>query len=237
MQEYRVKPNDLGKLRRFELANPHYKIAPPMQLYLHRHVRDLARRKYGNDEPYLVTLVPFPESLLRWFSEDPERLREMSPNAFQKLTGDRLDAMGLEVRIVGHVNRKDGCIDLVAYPKEDRCHFPFLIAVQTKHHTRLNVNTEIGDVREFHGAVSSRGLPFHVGLIVTNTGFTPDALWFARHNAAILRLRDLEDLRRWLHSDFDNDFEWREIPPSIELAPGVKIVIPRPRLIVPSADC
>ena len=48
-----------------------------------------------------------------------------------------------------------------------------------------------------------------------------------------MRLRDLQDLRRWLKDDFDNEFEWREIPDRIVLAPGVEIAIPRQGLFVP----
>jgi hypothetical protein len=140
--------------------------------------------------------------------------------------------MGLDIQFVGDVYRKDGGIDLVAYPKSHRCPFPFLLAVQVKHH-HTGTNTGARDVRDFHGAISSRGVPFNAGLLVTNTTFTADAEWFAQHNAALLRLRDVKDLRRWLHDDFVNDSEWREIPESVEVAPGMRIVIPRPRLLVP----
>jgi len=231
LQEYRLTKEDLAKLGVFERDNPHYKVAAPMQLYLHRQIRDLAGAKYGSDEPYQVTVVPFSERQIEWFAEDPTRLQHMSPAAFQRLVGDRLDAMGLDVQLVGDVNRKDGGIDLVAYPKPDRCQFPFLLGVQTKHH-RANVNTNVGDVRDFHGALSSRSSCFNAGIIVTNTAFTADAHWFAQNNAALLRLRDLYDLGRWLRREFTNESEWREIPESIELAPGVKIYVPRPKTII-----
>lgn len=72
-----------------------------------------------------------------------------------------------------------------------------------------------------------------MGVIVTNTSFTADAKWFAGNNQTLLRLRDLEDMRRWLRNDFDNQFEWREIPDEVELAPGVKIAIPKSELWLP----
>lgn len=232
MQEYRLRRVDLAKLEMFEADNPHYKVAAPMQLYLHRHVRDLAKTKYGNDAPYVVTLVPFSGRQLQWLAEDPARLHDMSPRAFQRFVADRLDAMGLDVQLVGDVNRKDGGVDLVAYPKSHRCPFPFLLAAQVKHH-RTGAHTGARDVRDFHGAVTSRGSAFNVGLLVTNTTFTPDARWFGQENAALLRLRDIADLQRWLHDDFVNENEWREIPESIQLAPGIQILIPRPQLVLP----
>lgn len=91
----------------------------------------------------------------------------------------------------------------------------------------------VGDVRDFYGVITSRNLPFHLGMIVTNTTFTPDAIWFAENNKTLLRLRDNKDLCRWLKNDFVNEYEWREIPSEIELAPGVRITIPKPKLWLP----
>lgn len=50
-----------------------------------------------------------------------------------------------------------------------------------------------------------RESPFRVGLLVTNTAFTKDARWLAEqaNNRALLRLRDFDDLRRWLLDQFD----------------------------------
>jgi hypothetical protein len=42
--------------------------------------------------------------------------------------------------------------------------------------------------------------PFRVGLLVTNTGFRRDAVFAAtqEQNRSFLRLRDFNDLKRWL---------------------------------------
>jgi hypothetical protein len=72
-----------------------------------------------------------------------------------------------------------------------------------------------------------------MGMMVTNTAFTVDAIWFAANNQTLLRLRDLRDLRRWLNNDFANEHEWREIPNEIEIAPGVRIAIPKTRILNP----
>src|SRR5271157_5645695 len=73
---------------------------------------------------------------------------------------------------------------------------------------------------------------FHVGLLVTNTSFTRDAVWTAQQerNARFLRLRGFIDLKRWLEGRFGEEEDWREIPDRVELAPGVVIEIPRPRI-------
>ena len=79
-------------------------------------------------------------------------------------------------------------------------------------------------MREFAAVVA--GHPLNLGLLVTNTGFTPDAQWFAREKARLVRLRGFDDIRRWLKDSFSDHEEWREIPRSIELCPGVRIDIP-----------
>jgi hypothetical protein len=66
-------------------------------------------------------------------------------------------------------------------------------------------------------------LPFHIGMVVTNTSFTADARWYAENQPAIIRLRDMEDLKRWIDSNFTDEAEWREMPAAIELCPGVTI--------------
>jgi hypothetical protein len=43
-------------------------------------------------------------------------------------------------------------------------------------------------------------------------------------------LRDFEDLKRWLKDQFDSEFDWREIPDVISLAPGITVPVPKGRL-------
>jgi hypothetical protein len=100
----------------------------------------------------------------------------------------------------------------------------------------MDQKTGVGDVRDFHGVMTSQNFNFHLGVIVTNTSLTADGKWFALQNSKLLRLRDLVDLCRWMRGDFSNDSEWREIPDNIELAPGAKIAVPRKALWVPSGD-
>lgn len=205
-----------------------------MQLYLLNQIQDLAVKKWGSSEPYTVSMVSFSDELLTWLLEDTERLKLLTPEKFQYLVADRLAQMGLDVQLVGDIYSKDGGVDIVAYPKA-RCAFPFLLAVQAKHH-RSNRKTVTSDVRDFHGVMTSRSSPFHVGMLITNTAFTADAKWFTDNNKTLLRLRDSTDLSRWMKNDFINDCDWREIPDKIELAPGVHISIPKPQLWTPDSQ-
>lgn len=228
--EYRLRKGELTGLSVYEVDNPYYKKAAPMQLYLHSQVRELARAKWNTYEPYIVTLQDFSDESLTALSENPEHLKLLTPGKFQNLIADRLECMGLEVQLVGEVFRKDGGMDIIAYPRAGNCAFPFLLGVQVKHH-RTAAKTGSPDIRDFHGVLNSRSSPFHIGMIVTNTDFTADARWFAKNNSTLIRLRDLKDLRRWLKNDFVNENEWREIPEQIELAPGIRITISKPKFI------
>ena len=201
-----------------------------MQLYLVPQVRELAARKYGSPEPYGVAFAELDARQLGFFADEPSRLQELSDEGFEHLIADRLDRRGLEVQLCGRTHERDGGVDIIAYPRSTVV--PFLIAVQVKHH-RSDRKTGAPDVRDFAGALASADSPFSMGLIVTNTTFTADARWFADHHRRLLRLRDIQDLCRWLKDDFVNEYEWREIPESIELTPGVVIQIPRPKLWVP----
>jgi restriction endonuclease Mrr len=203
-----------------------------MQLFLLTQVQELAKAKWRSPEPYIVSLIEFSAEQLAWFLEDLDRLKQLPPDKFQYLIADRLEKMGLGVQLVGDVFRRDGGVDIIAYPNGGTCTFPFLLAVQAKHH-RTTRKTGAPDVRDFYGAITSRGSPFHMGVMITNTAFTADATWFAANNQTLLRLRDLRDLRRWLNNDFANEHEWREVPDEIELAPGVRIAIPKTRILNP----
>ncbi|MGH7136710.1 MAG: restriction endonuclease, partial [Pirellulales bacterium] len=223
LQEFRLKPEELSMLGVYEVDNPHYKKAAPMQLYLLTQVRDMSNRKWRTAEPYAVQYVPFSDELLGWLVEDTERLKSIGPDRLEALVADLLAARGFEVRLVGNTRRKDGGVDIVAWPRL-AVSIPFLMAVQVKHH-RVERKTGAPSVREFHGVLAAANSPFNIGMVVTNTAFTADAHWFGENNKALLRLRDGQDLARWMKQDFDNPSEWREIPESIELAPGVTIAI------------
>jgi hypothetical protein len=173
-----------------------------------------------------VQIVEVTPELLQWLVEDPEHLKSLTPEKFEILVADRLSAMGLEVLRVGSTYRKDGGIDIVAWPKLTK--FPFLIAAQVKHH-RGKSKTGQGVIRDFRGVLADH--PFNAGLLVTNTTFTTDAKWFAEHSPHIVRLRDIQDIGRWIAGNFLHEEEWREIPKEIVVAPGVEVIIPHPSLL------
>lgn len=174
--------------------------------------------------PPRVELVDISPQILRLLSGEPERLRDATPAFFEDLICDRLEAMGYNlVRVGASAFSKDGGVDILAWPQANVV--PYLMAVQVKHTSLSNRKMGPQPVRDLLGTVQTHG--FNVGLLVTNTTFTPDALWIAEQRPFLVQLRDFEDLRRWLRNDFLQEHEWRDLPSQIELCPGVVINLPR----------
>lgn len=89
------------------------------------------------------------------------------------------------------------------------------MAVQVKHHQgeRTTGRPDVDRLLAWKDSL------FRVGMLVTETAFSKDARWLADqvHNKAFLRLR----------GQFDSEFEWREIPHAVTLAPGITIPVPK----------
>jgi predicted Mrr-cat superfamily restriction endonuclease len=130
------------------------------------------------------------------------------------------------VTLTGATNRKDGGIDLIAVPRTANVG-SVVIAGQMKHHRDRKTEREAVD-----RLLAWKDTYFGIGMLVTNTTFTKDAIWTAQRerNRHFLRLRDFTDLRRWLQGQYGTEEDWREIPDRIELAPGVVVEIPKPRI-------
>lgn len=181
----------------------------------------------SEQSPTLVTVVDISPRLISILKEDPSQLKELSPSQFEQLVAERLSHMGYDVTIPSATSFKDGGIDLIAVPKI-RTAGSFLIAGQVKHHRTVRKTGREAVDR----LLSWKDSPFRLGLLVTNTGFTKDALWLAEkeRNKSFLRLRDFDDLKRWLQNNFWSPEDWRELPDKIELAPGVVVNIPKSNL-------
>jgi hypothetical protein len=130
--------------------------------------------------------------------------------------------MGFEPQRIGDTYQKDGGIDIIFWPRI-ATPLPILGAAQVKHHKKMSTKEGVRSVRDLAGTIN--GQPFSVGLLVTSTSFTPDAEWFVRERAKLLKLRGLSDIGRWLKGNFTSDEEWREFPSAIEVRPGFVVPI------------
>lgn len=167
-----------------------------------------------------VILVSASDQLRAALARDLELVYRINAEQLELLVCDRLDVMGFEVRRVGHTFASDGGVDIVCWPKKSD--FPYLMAVQVKHSRKPSGKVGPGPVKDLLAVMQTS--PFDAGVLVTNTSFTPNAKWFARHGPRIVKLRDLEDLRRWIAGNFlERDLQ--DFPSEIELAPGVRVRI------------
>jgi transcriptional regulator with XRE-family HTH domain len=179
---------------------------------------------FANRQATVVTMVDISPHLLKLLREHPEKLREISPSQLEHLIAERLDRMGFDVRLTGTTSLRDGGIDLIAVPKA-RGLGTFLLAGQVKHHkSDRKTGREAVD-----RLLAWRNTVFSLGLLATNTAFTRDAIWLAEQsgNKPFLRLRDFEDLKRWIQERFWSPQEWHEIPDEVTLAPGITVTIPK----------
>lgn len=179
-----------------------------------------SRGDFEQLQPLRVELVSVGRLLSVKLAIDPLLIYHLTPDQFEEFVCDRLFVMGLEPRRVGAINRKDGGIDVVFWPRH-KGSFPFLGAAQIKHHRDPTRKEGPGSIREFHGVLEAH--PINAGLFVTNTKFSPDAKWFANRHTRLIKLRDFTDMRRWILNDFDDEAEWRELPKRLELCPGVSV--------------
>jgi anti-anti-sigma factor len=165
-----------------------------------------------------VVLASATEQLIAALQKDIDLIYSIGAEQFELLICDRLDAMGFEVRRVGHTFAPDGGVDIVSWPKKSV--FPYLFAVQVKHRQSPSRKVGPGPVKDLMAVLQTS--PFDAGLLVTNTSFTPDAVWWSQHGPRLLRLRDFKDLQKWLAGNF-LDGSLREFPREIELAPGITV--------------
>jgi len=174
----------------------------------------------------LVRVVSLSPYLLELLKKSPEELRNLSAEQFENFVAERLQSMGYDVTFTGAIHSRDGGIDLLAARRAGLG--SYLIGAQIKHHHNTATKTSRDSVDRL---LSWRNSSFKFGLLVTNTAFTRDAMWVAglEVNRPFLRLRDFFDLKRWLEDRFNDPMEFREFPDEIELAPGVRIKVPRPR--------
>jgi HJR/Mrr/RecB family endonuclease len=196
-------------------------LADGARLVLQEALTALEQRRFAATVEAVAVESALGSTLVRAASR---RLEDLSPEEFELLVADCLDAMGLVPTRVGNVRAPDGGIDIIAIPRGSV--FPFLLAVQVKHHAAPH-KTGVHDVRSFVGAVQLHSL-LSAGMMVTNTSFTPDAHWVAKHATKLVQLYGQSDLRSWIKGEFLRSVVWRDIPTRIQLGRGIEIVVPRP---------
>jgi hypothetical protein len=166
------------------------------------------------------TLQRFSQRVLSWLAESQSNLAELNEESFECLIATLIDRMGYHVKRVGNTYRKDGGVDIVAWPESG---MPYLLAIQVKYH-RGQTKTSVDAVRNFLGALHTNP-QFSFGLLVTNTSFTKDAIACADKVQNKVRLRHGNDVHRWLQHDYRGEIDW--LPETIELGLGITTQLSR----------
>jgi hypothetical protein len=221
---YRDDPHPMARYHRGQTARQICVHCIKSDVYLEEQRRS-GQLELPFDEPLIqpvhVELVDVTEVLLERLRLDPGEINRISAEQFEEFICERLSAMGFEAHRIGRTNRKDGGIDIVFWNSGS---FPVLGAAQAKHHRNPSISNGPDVIRDFRGVLATQ--PFQFGVVITNTTFTADARWFAGHQQGLVRLRDGEDLRKWIHDEFVTQERWRSVPAKIELCPGVEINVP-----------
>ena len=126
-------------------------------------VKVLSQSRFNQSiQPVRIKIIGAGLALTKQLANDPDLIHRISPQQFEEFICERLDAMGLEPKAVGAVNKKDGGVDIVFWP-QSKSAFPFLGAVQVKHHRSPHITEGPATVRDFAGVIA--GSPFNAGLL------------------------------------------------------------------------
>ncbi|MGE7091194.1 restriction endonuclease [Lysinibacillus sp. NPDC048646] len=129
--------------------------------------------------------------LIQQLSRNPELMYKLDPRKFEELVAELFNRKGYEVTLTPQT--RDGGKDIYAIKKDAIA--PTLFVVETKRYSKTNkVGVEI--VRGLYGVKSAERA--NVGVIVTTSSFTKDAIDFASPLNYELSLRDFDNLKEWL---------------------------------------
>jgi hypothetical protein len=136
--------------------------------------------------------------LIRFLSQNPEQLHQISPREFEEIIAEIFRSKGFEVALTA--STRDGGKDIIAVHRNelgiDTQYF-----IECKRYIHSNkVGVEL--IRSLHGVKNTRNGPNKVILATTST-FTSGAIDFAQNQATSewdITLKDYYDILRWLKS-------------------------------------
>ena len=179
----------------------------------------------SNNPPKVMQLIDMTDKLIELVHEDYGNIYRIDDENFERMIERLFQRMNYYVfRPPGGSRQRDGGIDIYAVP-QDVPH-PYFIGIQTK---LKEPGNKIGpnDVRAFSHVIHHKPL-VTAGFFVTNTDFTWQARQELKYNSFEVRLRNHQDLARWVAGKFLPEHEWRETPQRMEYCPGKWLDIPRP---------
>lgn len=134
------------------------------------------------------------KKILQELKLNPDLLYKIDPREFEKLVEHLLKKMGYNTFLTPKV--KDGGKDILAKFSMPDGH-EALCLVECKRY-RPEKKVSIETVRGLFGIVNDDRA--NIGMIVTTSSFTKDAIEFQRKNEHILSLKDFNDLKTWINN-------------------------------------
>jgi restriction system protein len=131
------------------------------------------------------------DQLIEKLRRKPDDLFKISPRQFEEVIADILTDMGMEVELTPAT--RDGGKDILAYMSTDIG--KFLCLVEAKRYSRKRP-VDVSLVRALFGTLVDHEATS--GMLVTTSGFGPDAKSFQERHKYQLSLRDYTDVVEWL---------------------------------------
>ncbi|MEY8757925.1 restriction endonuclease [Peribacillus frigoritolerans] len=144
-----------------------------------------------NNSSLRVDFTDVNTELIKYLSRSPELMYTLDPRKFEELVAELFKRKGYDVSLTQRT--RDGGKDIYAVRKDSIASTLFVI--ETKRYSKTNkVGVEI--IRGLYGVKTAERA--NVGMIVTTSSFTKDAIDFASPLNYELSLRDFENLKEWL---------------------------------------
>ncbi|MGQ4288592.1 restriction endonuclease [Bacillus thuringiensis] len=129
--------------------------------------------------------------LIQYLARNPELMRELDPRKFEELVAELFHKKGYEVSLTPQT--RDGGKDIYALKKDSISTTLFLI--ETKRYSKTN-KVGVDLVRGLYGVKHAERA--NVGMLVTTSSFTKDAIDFATPLKYEMSLKDFSNLKEWL---------------------------------------
>jgi restriction endonuclease Mrr len=131
------------------------------------------------------------EELIRYLAKHPQLLRDLDPRKFEELVAEIFRAKGFTVELTPAT--RDGGRDIQAVQKNSIGTFLYFVECK-RYSSSRKVGVDV--VRSLYGVKQQQRAT--MGILVTTSSFTKDAIDFASPLEYELSLRDFEALKSWL---------------------------------------
>jgi hypothetical protein len=138
-----------------------------------------------------LDIIDTNEELIKLLSRKPELLRETRPRKFEEIVAELWKDKGYEVMLTQRT--RDGGKDIYAVHKDS--FGSLLYVIECKRYASSN-KVGVEAVRGLYGVKMAERAS--MGILVTTSSFTRDALEFANPLKYELSLKDYEDLMSWI---------------------------------------